>query len=350
MARDRRKAMLRVGVLLDECQLCPKHVRSSTPVEEVERICGGCAVYTELRQLGAGLQKDPPDRFRAILAKGTDMTRSDITLLLENEVRKRDIRKALQMSVNAFDEMMFNFGFPKQKYKKGVEKVAVVEGFKLSIEEYGEFKKQGLKDNKIAEKLGINKQQLANWKYLRKDQLIAAGLANTSKQASVSVIKAVEAKEAPKEATELIVQTSPTAQQIPVTEKQNEYAELINELSDALDEAKKKEKHSDDLILELEEKLKGYQDLQEEYQLLVKRTGQHEGSYKDEIAKLHAACDDVEEELEKARGERDKQIEKNYQNSYVIENQKNIIEKKSAQVSKLEEENAALRKLVQLWI
>lgn len=339
MARDRRKELIRIGVLLDECQICPKHVRSSAPVDEIDRICGGCSVHTELRQLGAGLQKEPPDRFRTILNKGPDMTRSDIALLLENEVRKSDIRKALQMSANDFDELMANFGFPKKKYTKGVEKVPVaVEGFKLSIEEYGELKKQGLKDNKIADKLGIDKRQLSNWKYLRKEQLIAAGLVTSKKQANVSVAKSEEVKKVP---------PAPPA---PVSEKQNEYAELINELSDALDEAKKKEKHSDDRILELEEKLKGYEELQDEYQQLVKKAGQHEGLHKVKLAELHVACEDARNELAKACQERDKLIEKGYQNSYVIENQKNIIEKKSAQISKLEKENDALRKLVQLWI
>lgn len=339
MARDKRKTMVRIGVLLDECQICPKHISSSAPVDEVERTCGGCSVYTELRQLGAGLQQESHDRFRPILDKGQDMTKSDIAFLLENGVKGYQIQEALGLSKDVFWELMVNQGFSKRKMKKGVEKVAVVEGFKLSIEEYGELKKKGLKDFKIAERLGIDKQQLANWKYLRKDQLVAAGLANTKKQTKKQARLNV-----------VMAEQDTPSMAAPKADKTSEYAQLINELSDALDAAKDDLKEKDKLIQGLEYKISRYENIESDYHSLVNKVGDFEDSYKAEIQALHDASDDLEKELYQVKRERDSSIEKNYQTDYRLENVKHSLEKKIKQLDLLEKENAALRDLVKLWI
>jgi len=41
----------------------------------------------------------------------------------------------------------------------------------ITVEQYVELKQQGLKDVEIAEKLGLTKMQLANWKRLKKEKL-----------------------------------------------------------------------------------------------------------------------------------------------------------------------------------
>lgn len=331
MARDRRKAVLRAGALLDECQICCPKSSYRGSVADIEKVCGGCSVYAELREIGARLQDESSSRFKAVLNKGQEMTRADIALLLENDVQKKDIRKALQMGVESFDELMANFGFYKKNYRKGVDKVAMAESIKLSVDEYSEFKSQGLKDIDIANKLGVNRQQMANWKHYRKDKLAAAGLAAPVREASVTVVD----KE--------------TVQQAPISNKTDEYAALIEELSDALVASKKSVSDRDILIGHLQEKIKNYESIDSDFQQVAKKAGEHEAYYKDEIGKLHAACEDVESELETVRKERDRLIQNKYLNSYTIENQKKSLEDKSKQLKKFSEENVALRKLVQLW-
>jgi hypothetical protein len=211
--------------------------------------CKGCPICTEIKVLRKQLERDPAEKFQHILSKGQDMKKSDIVFLLENEVQKKVIWKALGISQSEFWALMKNFGLQNRK-SKGEEIMG-----KLTLELYQDYKAQGKSDTVIARELGIKQPTLS---YHKKNWFGAE-----SKPA-----KAEKKMIAPKDAPE---------------EKTAEYEQTMKTLQYRMECFKKELSERNDYILELQTKV-------------------------EELESVHAACEDVEseivvlqEELEKER-------------------------------------------------
>lgn len=307
---EKRTARLRITQLLDQCQGCPKHNSFVRHVSQVEAICGGCAVYKELRELGDGLQTgEYGNEISRILAKGQDMTKTDIAYLLHEGVLKKEIRKALKMSSDDFTDLMISFGFSKRhpershKNKKkgdGVKMEAqkqTAEPLDLTIDEYVGYVQAGMDDTAIREKKGFTKQQLYSWKNYRKHKINAA-------LSKVSTVKE----------TTIAVQPAPVESHDP--------APVLKPV----------------LVAKPDDFTEGFAALVEEVKAKDGR-----------IAALHAASDDIEKELDEVKQERDKLIKKVRDDSYLIENLGHDLVVLKGRNAELEEENVLLRKLVKQW-
>ncbi|MED3574518.1 hypothetical protein [Cytobacillus praedii] len=268
--------------------------------------CEGCHICEEIKSLRKDISdNNVPKGFKHILAKGEDMTRSDIATLLEGEVPKNEIKKALKINKDKFVELLRNFGLEKEYEKKSDMGVVDVE---ITAKEYYAFKEKGLKDAEIALMKGINEHTLRNWKYQNQ-------------------IKAIKKAGQPKLKNKHNSETKPTK------EDQNaEYRQLIDELSTALNDEKKSGKEKNTLIEKLEAKVS-------------------------ELENIHAACDDVKSEVASLKEERnnyrDQLLDTRHQlmqQDYVVENQKKSLEHARTAMERYELENKAMRGLLALWI
>lgn len=119
---DRKAIVRQINDLLDnECKTCEKvqGLRNKS-----NSICSTCDVYKELRELG------------------------DYMLKISNQ-RKEKKKVATE----------------EKEVKNNKKKLSI------KIEEYIELSAKGLKDKEIAEKMGIPKHTLANWKYRNKEKI-----------------------------------------------------------------------------------------------------------------------------------------------------------------------------------
>ncbi|WP_057766722.1 hypothetical protein [Cytobacillus praedii] len=286
-------AIIRVTNLIDQ------HGESFTD-------CEGCHICNEIKNLRKELNKNGvPKGFKHILAKGEDMTRSDIATLLEGEVPKNEIKKALKINKDKFVELLRNFGLERGYEKKSDMGVVDVE---ITAKEYYSLKGKGMKDTEIAEKKGVNPNTLRNWKYHNR-------------------IKAFKKAEQPKLKGNYNSETKPTKE-----DQEAEYRQLINELSTALNDEKKSGKEKDTLIEKLEAKVS-------------------------ELENIHAACDDVESEVASLKKERDNYRDqlldtrdKLIKQDYVVENQKKSLEHAKTTLERYELENKHMRGLLSVWI
>ena len=260
--------------------------------------CKGCPTCIEIKRLYKQIERAPVDKFKHILEKGQGMKKSDIVFLLDNEVKKSSIRKALGFTKVEFWDLLDNFGLLKKssRREKGMAK--------LSLEEYLKYKEQGLTDNAIIEKVKLNKQYLYQLK----------------KKWNIDDIQPVTADRKPSE-------THNTKE-----DKTAEYERLIKELQGKLADANSDSATKDNLIKELEAKIE-----------------QHEH--------IDAACDDVEDEAATFKKERDNYLDqlldtrhKLIEKDYIAENQKKRIEDLRKTTILYAKENKALRELVSLWI
>lgn len=268
--------------------------------------CKGCSICTEIQQLGKLLERDPAEKRKNILAKGKDMTKSDVAFLLEMEVNKRDISKALKMNQTEFSTLMKNWGFARTVKNEEVEKVAKIQ---FTVEEYNKFKHQGYKDKEIAEIKGMKPTALANWKWIN-------GIKAPSKRSDKP---AVNVKPTPKTET-------------PIYDKTSEMRQLIDDLSDSNNE-----------------KTKTIQELQEQVK---------------ELESLNAACSDVENECSSLREDLDRErkakewaqqeyirVQKDLENKdYSLENLLNKQAETYSSLIQLEKEIRALKKLLAIYI
>jgi hypothetical protein len=102
-----------IDELLTKCRRCPKH----NPRGHYTTACRGCWVLEQLQEHGKQLfQKKPrnseDERIHAILAKGQDMTTSEVRFLITNGVPKKKISQALDMHQQTFDQLL-------EKMKRG---------------------------------------------------------------------------------------------------------------------------------------------------------------------------------------------------------------------------------------
>lgn len=114
MAMDQKKlTRIRIGDLLDICKSC-----TVTDKEKRDGVCNSCPTHKEIQSLGDTLHNE----------------------------KKR---------------------IPEKPQKE----VLTVPGSTLSIDDYLKLRSQGMKDKEIRELKGLSSQQLANWKYTRKEKL-----------------------------------------------------------------------------------------------------------------------------------------------------------------------------------
>lgn len=115
---NRKQITLEINKHLDVCELCEKKPPSDrTSNKDFLKVCGECETYSKLRELGDKLNSGNFNK--------------------ERKARKLTKRRSL----------------------------------KMTVEEYLEYKKQGLSDTQIAVKKDTAPQNIYNWKNKRKDEL-----------------------------------------------------------------------------------------------------------------------------------------------------------------------------------
>jgi hypothetical protein len=122
--------------------------------------CKGCSVCTEIQTLSKQFNRDSTEKFKHILAKGQEMTKSDLAFLIDNDVNLKSIRNAVRMSNHEFNAMMKNLGFVQRRNKKEEEKGMA----KITLEEYQDLRAKGKSDKEIALDKGVNIQYLSQLK------------------------------------------------------------------------------------------------------------------------------------------------------------------------------------------
>jgi hypothetical protein len=160
-----------------------------------EETCNGCSTCSEI----AGLRDKLLFNQRVVdtLAKGKEMTKSDIKFLLSKDVQVIEIRKAVGIAGNRFTELMQNWGFSKRRGDTEMGKLK-----KFTAEEYQDLKAQGLNDTNIAERKGVTPASISAWK---KENDLSSGKVFGKKKDNVKVIAPVKnlnsgvATESPKE-------------------------------------------------------------------------------------------------------------------------------------------------------
>ena len=123
--------------------------------------CPGCEVCQKIEALREELDRPPEEKFKHILEKGQDMTKSDIEFLLGNGVSKRLIQEAMNMNKSAFYKLLEQLGI-----QGGSEMVRL----KITVDEYLELSKTK-KDYEIAKMKHVSPATLSNWKRRHRDEL-----------------------------------------------------------------------------------------------------------------------------------------------------------------------------------
>lgn len=237
--KSKKEIRLKICKLLDVCREC----EIGPMYNEHPDKCSGCDIYTEMRTLGDMLA---PRR-------------------------------------NRFGEV----------YKE----VDELRKIKISVEEYLELKKQGLKEKEIAEKLGVKPVSLSNWKYRNREKLLVAE----------KIKKAGAEKDTAKDQAEIM------SEPVEVS-GENSHEEIETEIT-ALKKQLEALQHLPDVCSDLEE----------------------------ECARLRKRIDEIAEE-------RDQALNAVRDLDYELENQKNKYESLIGLKEKLEKENKALKELVMLWV
>ncbi|MBO1513230.1 zinc-finger domain-containing protein [Metabacillus bambusae] len=104
----------------NNCDGCSMNTRTS--IKE----CKDCPIGKNIRSIGSNLSTPRRDKkISAIIAKGQDMTKSDIVFLLENEYTRKEIKKFIGISNVEFNELMFRWELTKKQYdiNKQLEKL-----------------------------------------------------------------------------------------------------------------------------------------------------------------------------------------------------------------------------------
>lgn len=157
--------------------------------------CKGCKICKEIERLRPLIDPKPTESFKHILAKGEDMTRSDIVFLLENDVMKKDIQKALDMNNVRFFELLRNFGLVRDKKVKGNEEMA--KRADITKEQYLSMDSK-LTDNEKAKALGVGFSTLAaykkNWGLTGKSKKSEYEAVKKEVKAAIAADSAIEEK------------------------------------------------------------------------------------------------------------------------------------------------------------
>lgn len=201
--QKRRGLIYRLGDLEQRhCKNCPNHDPGAN--RNPEKVCGGCPIYSELRNIGNELNAISVNSRKSNLP--LELTASGLKKMIENGWMLEDIRKHYDLSPFEFNEFVNNNRLRKShdeaKYKnisvkdfkdwmdsgkletafcehheisrttllnfKAYNKLELANGGKrvgkFSVEKYKDYQKQGLKDKEIAGKMGITTQSLYKFK------------------------------------------------------------------------------------------------------------------------------------------------------------------------------------------
>ena len=246
--------------------------------------CPGCDICKRIAKLKTQIDPDPSVKYRHILDKGQDMTKSDIKYLLNKGVYSGTIRKATGMKKTAFVKMMEDLEllkFRRNKERKPVGK------FNLTQAEYKDHKAQGKSDEDIAKAIGVSTATLA---YHKK---------KWSQEIKPRTPKLILAEG----------ESSPSV-----------HEDLVHDLSSKLRKAEKQNDLLEKKVAELEEQIKNLhaaaedtekevaasiEYIEREQELMTDaNVWKHQAElYKNENDRLNETLSEVREELKKSKGE-----------------------------------------------
>lgn len=218
--------------------------------------CKGCKQCKKIERLRSGLDREPAEKYADILAKGPNMTLSEIKRLVESEVQKKEIRKALEVNPEDFAEILKNLGLIRAKKAKEPE----------------EMKEMALTKEKLEKHLaaGLSTKEIAD-----KEKVTTATVYSLKSQYGLSKKRG---EENPVEQLEVVKQeVKKAAAENPAVEQ--ELRELIARLEDEVGEHKINEVFLNNTVKRLEE----------ENELFAK-----------EIVNLKASAEDTEREAYEA--------------------------------------------------
>jgi hypothetical protein len=121
--------------------------------------CKKCPIDKEMKRIGRDLLKSNPRRdktIKDILAKRKDMTKSEVKILIDLEVSRDVIRKAMGIESDDFKKMMTAWGFRTERRKRTE--------LQLTVIEYQKLKEKGLPDTVIREQKCISNRILNKFK------------------------------------------------------------------------------------------------------------------------------------------------------------------------------------------
>lgn len=265
--------------------------------------CKGCSICTEIKQLRKQLERDPADKFKYILDKGPDMRKSDIVFLLDNEVQRKVIWKALGITNAEFWELMRNFGLMKRG-----EPVMALD---ITVDEFIQLHHiDGKSFGEISEIKGFKKNALSNWKWLNKEEI------NNALKTSGLLTKAEKKPSG--------IKPTPRA----TDTKSAEYERLIKALRDDLTDSHNQCEEKDELIRQLKKAVEKYEH-------------------------LNAACEDVENEIAGLQSDLEEAHHHELElKTKIAELEVELLEclNNNKPVSEYEKEIKALKELLRLYI
>jgi hypothetical protein len=238
--------------------------------------CKGCSICKQIEQLRLNIEGEDNPKVKRILAKGLDMTKSDIAYLLQHNVTQREIRKHMTIDGAIFADMMIAWGFGKRKKKRGDDELAKVN---MTVEGYERLKADGLNDTQVAKRKGVSPATLWAWK--KRNGLIAS----TSDSKAKETNSPRKEKEQPQEDYRSVIDS--LKRELEVREKAIKDLEEKNTYLQ--ENTVSREKYSD---LEVE-----FQEIDAERLLNFEKYKEQEAKYQNE----HALVINLDQELENIR-------------------------------------------------
>lgn len=312
--------------------------------EDDYKKCEGCKTCDEIRELSEQIQDTSSKGCEKILAKGMDMTKSDIAFLMDNKVGVKHICEAIGLPKVEFNEMMINYGFITEKKSKGKTEVKnnkkSERGNKemamtnITLEEFVRLSHiEGKTMKEIAEIKGAERQSLYSWKYSNKEKIKA--IVDTMDVPVKEEVKTSKPK------IKLVEKHSEKIAPVPVIE--------FKPKLDIEQGTKKLEVLFDPKYIEMEGKVdeltKLYADSQEklnQYQIVLEAKERDILLLQSKIKEannLHAACDDLEMEISNLQKEL---VRKRKEKEEALQNSKTS--------PKYEKEIKALKELLSLYL
>ncbi|UAT29441.1 hypothetical protein K7T73_12610 [Bacillus badius] len=101
-----------------------------TPIKKINQLidshpgsfeeCAGCRICEQIQSISQQWSDDIESKnsIRTILAKGKEMTKSEIIHLIESGVTRREIQKASKMEAGMFAELMRSWGLNRNKRRE----------------------------------------------------------------------------------------------------------------------------------------------------------------------------------------------------------------------------------------
>lgn len=96
----------------NNCEGCKKNIKRSVV------LCNTCPFGIEMRKVGILLTRSRKEKISTILKKGMDMTKREVIYLLENDVQREVIRKAIGLNFYDFKTLMHNWGLSVSQVKR----------------------------------------------------------------------------------------------------------------------------------------------------------------------------------------------------------------------------------------